>query len=390
MIDIKKLNLDAVDGKVENPFNLTAIKYWPKILGFDKIIPKLILGILIAAHFIIMIITDRNSITDGSVLRNIMYILLMIYCIYLTFMIPANFQNAIIQSKRIFTREEEIGSTDQVKIDYTSYNKYTIYSTAVFKQSREFWLGLIAFIVMFIVQIVYFGAITDWYQFKVIAGVPHYFNPVERRYFIIGNMIGTTLMSLMAMMVCSAICVLFFMFDAMNQLGNERFSLDISYSDLRSDQLNQLGKQLMAITIPMILGLSLVSVIGLVNLYVFREGIIGITFIALGSSGVVLFVILLYYNTLAIHAAITKCKSELCAELLKEIQAEINKKDLCDFQKVYHMHLLYEKYEQISDWPFDPTSLRKLGLTMASSLTPIILSLFSLNPDLNIDWGMLM
>ena len=384
---IKKssLNLEEVDGEHKEILNLLEIRYWRNRLGFDHKIVSILILILFIIQQSASYILNPKILTNGTLIREILYLSIIFYASYLIRIIPERFERGITENSTILTKEEE-GVDD---IDYKMYNQYVKYSMAVFSQKVEKWITPLTGIVMFFIQLYYFGGKTHWFQGDVIGGTFYLYNSWDRILLLSSFLVGSALLSILAMLLTSFICVIFFMFDAMNQLGKDEFSLDISYFDLKSESLNNLGKNILEINIPILFGLSLVSVLGLLNIYLFKEGVIGMSFVLMGTMGIIIFTVLMYLNMTNVHGAIINFKTGMIQDILLSIQNELSKKSEADFVKIHYMQELSDAIRDVSDWPFNPASIKKLSLTLLSTFTPIFLSLLQIN-NVDVDWSFLL
>ena len=74
-------------------------------------------------------------------------------------------------------------------------------------------------------------------------------------------------------------------------------------------------------------------------------------------------------------------KDDLKHLLIQEIQS-LTKSTEIDVHKKYktisNIHDYYDKIDNVSDWPFNPTSIKKLVITLGSSVVPLIISFFGI------------
>jgi len=192
---------------------------------------------------------------------------------------------------------------------------------------------------------------------------------------------------LLYLVALSGFLSLIITYQCLNKLGHkkrkkEEYRLNIKYEHLKTGVFNEIGKFIMGFTIPTIVLGTFISIIGL--FYIFSGLLIsGYIYIISGLVLDALIVFLLYRNTLKIHYAITDTKSQILKDVAKDIQT-LNAKPSSEielpqkYEALLNLVSFYDSVEEITDWPFDPASIKKLLLTLASSVVPLGLSLFGL------------
>ncbi|GAH06174.1 unnamed protein product, partial [marine sediment metagenome] len=48
------------------------------------------------------------------------------------------------------------------------------------------------------------------------------------------------------------------------------------------------------------------------------------------------------------------------------------------YKTIHSIHEYYDRIDEINDWPFNPTSIKKLVITLGSSVVPLLLSFIGL------------
>lgn len=169
-------------------------------------------------------------------------------------------------------------------------------------------------------------------------------------------------------------------FASINILGMFEFPLKVTYEDLKIGAFNEIGKFIISTTIPIITFASFISLLGLYQIFFMQDFIIGFFFVIMGFFVSVILAILLYRDTIHIHESIMKHKNKLKRKTIKKIQqlledGDDNEIDI-NFSEIETIHHFYNEVLDINDWPFNPTSIKKLVITLGSSLIPLLLSLF--------------
>jgi len=185
------------------------------------------------------------------------------------------------------------------------------------------------------------------------------------------------------LLIGSGLVIIIITFMCINKLGNEEYPLNVLYQDLKIGAFEEIGKFVISLSIPSILLSTGFSVIGLLNILIFKAFFVGYTLLIVGLVITLIFSYLLYTNTTNLHDAITRFKFNLKYQLIEEIQnLTTEEKDeykldrTKKYQTIRNIHDYYEKIDEINDWPFNPKSIRKLTITFFSSILPLIMSLF--------------
>ena len=74
-----------------------------------------------------------------------------------------------------------------------------------------------------------------------------------------------------------------------------------------------------------------------------------------------------------------KFKQNLKLNILKQVQKNLLRHPReINFHEIFNIHEFYDEIDKISDWPFNPTSIRKLTITFSTSVLPLLLSFFGI------------
>jgi hypothetical protein len=167
--------------------------------------------------------------------------------------------------------------------------------------------------------------------------------------------------------------------DKVKEKKRDIIPLKIHYFDLKIGSLIDIGKFLVSITIPTVILFLIFSVIGLIQVFFFTEFFAGFLLIIFGFIGTIIMVPLLFKSTAHIRMATINSKMKIKEQSLHQIQ-EIMALDESnrDYNKIYQIHDLYKRVDDVHDWPFNPMSTRKIVAFIFSGFLPLILSLFGL------------
>lgn len=340
--------------------SLTNIKNWGKRFRFDRpiiLIMILILGILVEPVYYIYI-GDFEWYVRGyyGYLWDIFTVAATLYCLWIELNIPRKFQELLIVNKEFFESEE-------------ISKKFKRFARDTFRSKKEFYIPLIIafFLITPMVYGTYIYYITHrWDSNWDILTINIVRDTIYYMFFTIAILIAA-----------SGVIIVALSFKCLNHLGTEEFPLKVSYKELRMGDFYDLGKFIISVTIPGILFSTLMSLIGLFYILVFKVYSTGYIIIFSAIIIDLILIVILYRSTINIHKAIIKFKSKLKKFLLDEINkystptsGEIN------YQKICNIHDYYDKIDKISDWPFNPTSFKQLIITFISTVVPLLLSLF--------------
>ena len=336
---------------------LGGLNYWLKRIRYDT---KFWFSFIII--FAIWWISGRFLYGIDTYLQEAGYLLgalVLIITIGIVFFAPKylkNFINMIIVDKEIFLSEKE----------YTDF-------MALMKKSLtfkgEYFISLIG-------ALLYAGLV--FYSPYVINNTS--FEGILRYIFILFMVTGALTNGITALLGFSTIIVIISIFRCINKLGTSEFSLNINYKELKMGAFNNIGKFIMEVSIPVIIISAYLSILGLVWIYLFDNYLYGLSTIIVGFLIILLIAFLSYKNTIHIHERIVEFKAKEKRRLMDHVQQLISKPnpEEIDYDKVYKIEVLYKQIEKIYTWPYDPKTVKKLFITLGSSVLPLILSFFGL------------
>jgi hypothetical protein len=349
---------------------ITDKKFWVNRIKFDTPLFMIIFPIYFIILFInLFVLTGLdNYLNNYSYLWEILIILLSLFALILSIKVPKRLEELIIQNKNIFFSDE-------------IYEKYLSLVKEKFYSKKEFYFPLI-FALIFSTLLLYDVGISKNFEYTVYGSKTIYFSGTLRIIFIIAIMLSYVLWFISVLCLASALIIVISTFRCLNLLGTKKIPLKLNYKDLKKGFIDQVGKFVISFAIPGIFLITLLGIYGLIFIYIFND-YWGYLYIIIGFSVTILGGFLLYRNTINIHNAIVDYKTTKLMGILDEIEkiSSLSPDEINAFQKyntIQNLHEYYDRINNISDWPFNPVSIKKLTITFASSGLPLILSLFGL------------
>jgi hypothetical protein len=236
-------------------------------------------------------------------------------------------------------------------------------------------LGLVFGIFYFI----NFGLLTDFKLFA-LPGL-EYVIPENKIQFVLITISLTSISNVIfGYIITSALIIVYNVFSCIKYIGTSEFPIKLSFLILRSNSLNQFGKLVISISIPIIFLATCTSIIGYLELIIYKNLLNVYSMIGISIAIIALVLYLLFSNTMDLHNAIFDCKYNLIENILMQIDTEMNNKPpMIDYDNIFKMNELIKEIENIDDWPFNPTSFKKLAASIGSSLFPIVFSFIGLS-----------
>jgi hypothetical protein len=361
---LKDENFITKDG--HDPHFLSDISFWVKRFGLlGKMNYVFILfNILEIIEYLLVVGIDRYMANQ----RYLFHILIFVpyfYSLHLQKTIPIIFENVLNEYKTIFSTEEK-------------YNEYIAFVEKTFTSKWEKFFSPIVGIGFGSFSLVKHILIN--FEYHELGNERVILEGYLRPLFMVENVSSAIIFIMVITMIMSSVFMLTFAFKCLNQLGTEQFPLEVSYRDLKIGAFDNIGKFVISFSIPTI---SLCSFVGMMGWFI--QKIFSSAFHTMGgylfmTAGVVLsmlFIYLLYRNTIDVHKSLTKFKDNLVMETIMDIQNRLEKKEK-DYEEIQTIHNFYKEVLKVSDWPFNPASIKKLGVTLSSTLLPLLLSLFGI------------
>jgi hypothetical protein len=344
---------------------LGQIRFWRERLKFNTSL-KYLFFFLYGIHLIDLFITNEFSLNPTFYFLDIIIIITIIFALHIVKKIKYYFQDIINTNSSIFKSEES----------FRNYHKFLIRR---YKTKKEQYIPIIFYFIWFSISFSnnFITIITGTYE----LGIPSL--SLLMRILKIGSWILWYYLALNWMLIVGSAFIIFITtFMCINKLGSEEFPLRVTYEDLKIGAFEKIGKFIISLSIPAILLGTFFSIVGLGYIFLMKNYLYGYLMLSASLIITILFAGLLYKNTIHIHEAIVSFKEKLKQNLIDQIQELTWKqKDASDlsekhmmYHTIYNIHDYYEKVDDINDWPFNPTSLRKLTITFSSSVLPFLLS----------------
>ena len=308
-------------------------------------------------------------IEGAQYLVDALLIAVWMFDIYIGKNIPILFKDLIRDNKNMFYSEDV----------YEKYLKFVIDS---YDNKKEKFLSPIMGILLFFGMLYVFGLSSNFR----LTGFGQIQRPLEESLVPLNILVCTlaaAMWALITTITISGLILILVTLKCLSQLGTSETPLKVTYKDLKIGAFNSIGKFILSVTIPAIILSTFVSAIGLFHIFAFQGFLTGYFYITLGMLITTLMSFILYRNTTNIHEAITLYKVELKSKLLDFIEV-INSQppgqmDLnLQYKLVYNIHDYYDRIDTVSDWPFNPTSIKKLVVIFSSAILPLLLSFIGL------------
>ncbi|TKJ19853.1 MAG: hypothetical protein CEE43_14055 [Promethearchaeota archaeon Loki_b32] len=354
-------------GDLQSNF-ITNIKFWRNRLKFDTPIKYIYLIILVIfwSIYYVYIWGLENYFNSWVPLSDLIIVGTLFFAFHLTKKIPKSLEELIALNKRIIEPEEV-------------FKKYVNYVHETFSSKIEIYFPIIFGIIYGLGSFFFVGM-------SALAGYGPEGIYLEGHKLVIHTInyfVALSWTVIYIIFIVSGLVILLNTLRCLNKLGTEEYPLNVTYEDLKIGAFDSIGKFIISTSIPCIILSTFFSIMGLYVLFVFNNIIIGYFYIITSILLTVIFSTLLYRNTIHIHEAIKQYKFNLKYSLIQQIKTislknstemDIHKK----YKTIYNIHDYYEKVDEVSDWPFNPTSIKKLVITLSSSVIPLIISFFGL------------
>lgn len=359
-----------VEYKIENRKQryekITDIKFWRNRIKYDTSFKysTLVFYIILTIIFNYIFGFEFFTSTLFLVAQNTI-LMITFFALYIGKSVPINFQDQLEKTKEILKPEIQ--------------EKYEKFVLKKFSSKKEFYIPIILVIPI--------SAIGWFYNFTFGSNI--LMNGGFLSIIFIGAIILSNIYLLFGIfLVASAFILIINSFSCINKLGSDEFPLSVTYEDLKTGTFEELGKFIISTNIPVIAVATFVSILGLYEIFIIQDLIIGYFCIVIGLFASSFLAFLLYRDTIQIHTSIIRHKKELQKKAIRKIQHLLGDDDdddsvdiettEIDFSEIESIHHFYNEVLTINDWPFNPGSIKKLVITLGSTLIPFILSLFGI------------
>ncbi len=310
-----------------------------------------------------------NYVSQSLYIRDFITVSVSIFIIYMSITVPKNFLSLININKDLFSSKE-------------GFENYLNYTHKVFSSKKEL---ILPFIIAIIFAIGFF-----FYQGKnrlsgivIVNNEIRHINESLLWFYYIEFFMNVIVYFFAILLVFSGFLMFLMIFKCFNELGKEKFSLKITYRDIKTGLYNNFGKSILKNTVPVLLITTILSIMGLIYIVVLKNISGGLMWLGVSLFITITILFLIYRSTLYIHKEITLFKTDLKMFLIKEIQLinDLSESEIdmnSRFLTIDNIHDYYHEVNSIRDWPFNPGSIKKLIVVFGSSILPLILSLFGL------------
>jgi hypothetical protein len=340
---------------------LTEIKYWPERLKFKTNFKfYFILFAFLPVSYLTII--EPETLLD-SLFTYINLLLIYILALYLNGKIPEMFQELIDKNQQKISRSDDVGE------------EYNDYVSNIFTSPLERYIPLICAILYSLISVYLYGFNRDFFGYMELkSGTTVYFEGLSRVIYTIHTIIVTGYNFIIITIAISTVFIIFFNLICIDKLGSEDYSININYRDLKAGTLKSFGKWAISIIIPPIVLCTSLSATGFFYLIFYDAVVQGYFMMITGIIIALIAVILLFKITYDLRKTIVNCKKELKKELEVYLPTNFDKNSI-DFVELGAKKNLYESIDEIENWPFDLSTVKKLFLTFATSILPLLLSI---------------
>lgn len=317
---------------------------------------------MITASALLLIMFGMEYFTSEVFISDTIIYVAFFFCLYLGKKITTEYEELLLTSEKIFGDEQK----------YESFIKHV---NDIFRSKLELFLPLLAG-VAYGMAFFYLGSEANFTVFQISGRTLHFAEgSIQQIFKIIQMSIVLVIFSCVIMLVMSTLLTLYLTFKSINDMGTDEFQLTVTYKDLKIGAFNEIGKFIISISIPTIILSTIISILGAIVAIIYNNTIVGIFYMGLGLYVVIATSVLLYSNTVHIHNSITQYKRTLSNKIIDKVQFILNRPPFeIDYDTIFEIHQFYHDVVEISDWPFNPTSIKKLVITLGSSLLPIVFS----------------
>lgn len=272
------------------------------------------------------------------------------------------------QLKYLFNKSTQQNKSEKI------YSKYIDLIKKYFDKKYIIIVALIIAIIVFVLEFYHFGISTN-FKYRMINNKKIFIESNKKPLFIFQVLLLCLLLSILSYVVVIICFFILAIFQSIMKTNKAEFQFNLSYSVLRGNSFDLIGEFLISLMIPIISITAAFGVMGLVQVFIFNEMLIGILLVVLGFLIAVVISLLLYFSTRHIHLVIKHQKYLMKTNLLQKIEILYNKNEL---EKIKAMHECFDEINSIKEWPINPSTFKAILTYLSSSLIPLILALFGI------------
>ena len=356
---ISTLNNNLMSKNENIPF-LTDSKYWTEKLKFNTNF-KYYFIIIAALTVIYLLIINVETLTD-SIFTHINSLIIYILALYLSRKIPEKFQSIIYENRHIFSTDE-------------NFEKYKNYVKKIFSSKLELYLPLIFALLYSTITVYLSGFARDSFGYlELKSGSRVYFEGIARIFYTLYIFLMGVFYFFLITIAISTLFIIFFNMICISKLGSDYYSIIINYKDLKIGTLKSFGKWAISIIIPPILIGTSLSVTGFFYLIFYNAAVSGYFMMITGITIALIAVVLLFKITYDLHKTIINYKNDIKKKLADDLSDDLNEKPI-DFVKLEAKKNFYDSIDDIENWPFDFSMIKKVFLMLSTSVLPLLLSI---------------
>ncbi|MHA1733900.1 MAG: hypothetical protein ACTSU5_18315 [Promethearchaeota archaeon] len=344
-------------------FQFKINNYWFEDWKFDTPLVQLVFwaSILFQSAVLVYSFGFSNFLkSDGLLIYGIECLIFSVDLFFLK-KIPKKTSEFIKSSKGLFLTEEKFE-------EYARNLEGRLFSKSVKRRVLLVGIFVPAYILLGGIPVILSGTLNMGTTDGTLSTTNH---PVLA---VIYHLSGLPLYFVWAATTMGALSIVVTTFGAISKLGKE-YRLKLSFIDLKLGSLHKLGSIVISMGIPSILLSTGLTILGLLELFWISNLYLGVGYLLFSVFFNAMFVYLTYKSTIDVHEAITIYKLELKKQFKKEINRIVRQPvGEIDFKRLEEIHDFFDEVDKINDWPLNPTSMKKFGVTMLSSIVPIVLS----------------
>lgn len=347
---------------------LTNLTFWRQRLRIHTFAKYIFLAGMISIMLCNVVAVGMIYFSSDGFISDMIVLVAFLFCSIMSASIPKSFQELILNNKNLFYLDE-------------TYESYISHVTEVFKSRKEFILPIIVGL-LYGVSFVYVGGIGTNFQGYALKGELIIIEAGTINYlaYLMLLVIALVIFSTFVMFILSTLFLVVFTFKCINLLGTEEFPLNVNYKELKIGAFNDIGQFIISISIPLVLLCTVISILGAVALVMFNSVVMGPLYLIVGLLITILVSFLLYKNTIDIHDSLAKFKEELQESIVSHIQIILSwPAEEVDYHNIYRIQSFLKEVDDIRDWPFNPSSIKKLIITLGTPLLPLFLSIVGIS-----------
>jgi hypothetical protein len=344
--------------RVIEPFRF---KFWAARLKMNSKFFQFLYLLLIISNFwsYFTVVGFDRWLANNAYFNDVVYLSAIFASLYIQNTLPKQYEEMMRTSSGIFRNIAE-------------YKKFQVYVSKRFSSKLEKLLPLALGILLFLVYLAM--TLPKKFNYHSTAAETIYFTTDYTRYVYMYWFFASTLTySITAILAVDMVLLIYFTFGCLNKLGSAEYPLKVTYVDLKIGAFTKIGQFLISLSIPIIFLATIISIIGMFYNILYTGYLLAYLYMGAGILIAFSLSYLLYHNTLHIHHSIVSFKDDLIYETITKVQ-DLLAQENRNYRHIEIVHNFYREIQAINVWPFNPRSLKKLTLTLGSTVVPFFLS----------------